>query len=225
MRQLRFAVLLLVAAAGGCLRSTTFQCETTEQCGGGNTCEPEGYCSRPDPSCTTSGSRFHESAGPYANKCVGTVIGDDAGVDDAPEDDAPPTVGCPNGYATLPNAGPNMYKLLTAADTWDQHRDACRATDPTRAYLAIPDNLAEMQAMSAAATAATFWVGIHDQTTEGTYVTVKNATPTFLDWAPTQPDNAGGGDGEDCVAGLSGTAKLQDDRCNKQYRALCECEP
>jgi hypothetical protein len=220
MPKLLIAMLVL---AGGCLRSTTFQCETTEQCGGGNTCEPEGYCSRPDPSCTESGRRFHESAGPRANQCVGSITGDDAGVD-APENDAQ-TVGCPTGYVALPNAGPNQYKLLTAANTWEQHRDSCRATDPTRAYLAIPDNLAEMQAMSAAATAATFWIGISDQTTEGTYLTVKNATPTFLVWQAGQPDNAGGGDGEDCVAALSATSTLQDDRCNRQYRALCECEP
>ena len=222
MRKLLVAMLVL---AGGCLRSTTFQCETTEQCGGCNTCEPEGYCSRPDPSCAESGSRFHESAGPYANKCVGSVAGDDGGVDDVPPDEDTPAAGCPNGYAPLPNAGPHQYKLITAAGQWAAQRDACRATDPTRAYLAIPDDLTEMQALSAAATAATFWVGIEDQTTEGAYVTVKGGTPTFLVWLAGQPDNAGGGAGEDCVAGVSNTANLQDDRCNKQYRALCECEP
>ena len=223
MRKILITFLVL---AGGCLRSTTFQCETAEQCGGGNTCEPEGYCSRPDPSCTESGSRFHESAGPYANKCVGTVIGDDAGPDDGPaDDDAPPTVGCPAGYATLPGAGTHQYKLITAAGTWDKQRGDCLATDPTRAYLAIPDDAAEMTALSAASTAAFFWVGISDSATEGTFLTVKNATPTFLVWLAGQPDNAGGGDGEDCVAGLSGTMNLQDDRCNRQYRALCECEP
>ena len=218
--------ILLALGSAGCLRQTAFSCETAAQCGGGNTCEPEGYCSRPDATCTESGRRFHESAGTYANRCVGSTSGDDGGID-GPVDarfDAPPG-SCPSGYVPLPNAGPHMYKLLVAATSWQSQRDACRATDPTRAYLAIPDSLAEMQALSAASTAALFWVGIHDMTTEGTFVTVKNATPAFLDWAPGQPDNAAGGDGEDCVAGLSTTSKLQDDRCNRQYRALCECEP
>jgi hypothetical protein len=95
------------------------------------------------------------------------------------------------------------------------------------AYLAIPDNAAELMAITTAAAAARTWIGIEDQQTEGTYVTVKGSAATYLPWntATGEPDNPGGGGGEDCVSALMATPTIATDRCNLTYPAVCECEP
>jgi hypothetical protein len=43
-----------------------------------------------------------------------------------------------------------------------------------------------------------------------------------LPWAAGQPDNMMN---SDCIAAISATAELQDDKCNTHYPAICECEP
>jgi len=51
----RLALALVTAAtAAACLRSPSYQCQTSAQCASGGVtgrCESNGYCSLPDPSC------------------------------------------------------------------------------------------------------------------------------------------------------------------------------
>ena len=212
---------LLALICAGCLRTTEFQCSANLECGNGGTCESVGFCSFPDPEC---GRRFADSAGPFANQCVGTP-GGDAGVDGPPGIDAPIT-GCPNGYLPLPGApAGHRYRLLGATATWVVQSAACTQTT-TSAYLAVPDDAAELQELATIAAATPFWVGIHDMATDGTFVTVRGAPATFLPWATGEPDN-GTNPPEDCVAAASAT-QLMDDRCDNgqaKYVAVCECEP
>jgi hypothetical protein len=66
------AVLIVVAAATGCLRATTFQCQTDAQCTSGGVqgvCEANGFCSFPDPACM-SGQRYGSLSGSAAGECV-----------------------------------------------------------------------------------------------------------------------------------------------------------
>lgn len=219
MRALSLSLLSLLALiCAGCLRTTQFQCSANLECGNGGTCESVGFCSFPDPEC---GRRFADSAGPFANQCVGTP-GIDAGVD-GPGIDAPPITGCPNGYNPLPGAPDgHRYLRLGAIATWVNQRAACTLTT-TSAYLAVPDDAAELQELATIAAATPFWVGIYDMANNGTYVTVRGAPATFLPWASGEPDSGP----EDCVAGASAT-QLMDDRCdngNARYVAVCECEP
>jgi hypothetical protein len=60
------AVLCLVLA--GCSRSSEFHCTESAQCGAGR-CEPNGFCSVPDPDCP-GGFSYDESAGMLATVCV-----------------------------------------------------------------------------------------------------------------------------------------------------------
>jgi hypothetical protein len=94
----RRALLILVAAASGCLRANgAFHCATDTDCvrgGAAGTCEPVGLCSFADATCP-NGSRFGELAGSLSNQCVGA---NDGGIDtplvdgarDATATDAPP---------------------------------------------------------------------------------------------------------------------------------------
>ncbi len=58
----------VVVLLGGC-SANTYVCASDDACPGG-TCEPDGFCSFPDPDCPT-GSRYGEFSGPNAGACVG----------------------------------------------------------------------------------------------------------------------------------------------------------
>jgi hypothetical protein len=212
-------VLLLAIALAGCLRSTEFKCQTSDQCGASGVCETTGYCSLPDDTC---GRRYSSSAGPLANQCVGG--GDnDAGVDardgstDAPTD----TPAHCTGFQTLSGA-PHTYQLVTQTATWDSQVTACVALDAS-AYLAIPGDANELAAITTlAGGSAPFWVGVSDRANEGQWRTVQNMPQTFLPWATNHPITSPPNNTFDCVR--TATSQFTDDKCNVQLPAICECE-
>jgi hypothetical protein len=205
---------LACSLGAGCLRQTEFRCTTNEQCNPGGTCQSVGavgYCSFPDAEC---GQRFGDLAGPYANQCVGEG---DAGIGGA----------CPVEYTALPNdaANPHRYRRAPQSLSWDAQRAFCAQTSP-QAYLAVPDNATELAGLFMVAGNTPFWVGIDDRATEGTYLQAAGGPATFLPWALGQPNNAGGGEGQDCVRATGTT--ISDDACTgtgASAPAACECVP
>jgi len=216
--------LLLSVLCASCLRKTEFHCTNDSSCGAGGVCESTGFCSFADGECA-SGYRYSSSAGELADQCVGGTR--DAGID-TPRPDMgtdTPSAGCPSGYNPLPGITGHVYKLIAVGDDWTKQQAACRLTSPA-AYLAIPDDATELMALDTLAGAITqYWVGISDITTEGTWVTVLNTPQTFLPWDPPAPDNAAGGQGEDCVEALTTLHKFNDERCMTSQPAICECNP
>jgi Lectin C-type domain len=214
---MRAAVLAMLALAHtACLRATEFHCTTNAQCDPNGTCQPSGYCSIPDGTCL-SGSRYTDVAGDQSNQCVGGdgQPGGDAGGDALPDGDGR----CPSGYAALPNVqGDHRYLRITNARQWDAQRSSCATAANT--YLAIPDDAQELAAITSLA-AARVWLGITDEAMEGTFVTVRATPAIFLPWM----DDAPGGDSrDDCVEGIP-TTEINDERCNRDRPAVCECEP
>ena len=209
------AIAATAASFAGCLRSTTFQCASDADCTGSpaGRCEPGGYCSFPDPMCS-SGSRFGEHSGPLAGQCVGDPTGD-AGID-GPPIDAPPT-SCA-GYTALPGVATHRYRAIASLATWTAQRTTCTAGG---GYLVEPDTAAELAAVNMLAGAFEIWVGISDQATEGTFLTGRGAAATFLPWETGQPDDAP--TGADC-ARSSATGTYADERCTTTRRAVCECD-
>lgn len=222
---MRTLIVLACALLAGCLRDTSFRCTTNAECGASGTCEIDvGFCSEPDGMCA-SGHRFGSSAGSYANQCVGDGTPSDARTDapggpDAPID-APPPAGCPAGYNTVAGGqGAHKYQLVSGAENWQTQKAFCAATSSS-AYLAIPDDQNELNAIQTLGAVAQVWVGITDSATENTWLNVKGMPQTFLPWEAGQPDDSG--PGEDCV--ITQANKLRDERCSTKYRAVCECEP
>lgn len=221
---MRIALVLACACLAGCLRDTAFHCTTNSQCGSTGTCQTDvGFCSEPDGMCA-SGHRFGASAGTYANQCVGDGATADAAVDSSGADamiDAPLPPGCPSGYNSITGGqGAHKYRLVTGAENWQAQKASCAATSSS-AYLAIPDDQNELNAIQTLSAATQTWVGVTDAATENTFLNVKGMPQVFLPWEAGQPDDAG--PGEDCV--IIQSSKFRDERCSTKYRAVCECEP
>jgi hypothetical protein len=214
--------IIIAIAASGCLRTTAYHCDSSDQCGAGGTCQSSvGFCSFADPEC---GQRFGPQAGQYANTCVTPEQGIDAAIDSKiPMIDGPPGSHCPTGYNTIPNgtAG-HRYKLSPLNDTWMQQVTACGSQFT---YLAIPNDPTELGALDTfIGLEPDYWVGIGDAGAEGTFVTVKGDPATYLPWQAPAPDNSGPGP-ENCVDVITAAAMFDDSKCNIQFAAICECDP
>ncbi|HSD90763.1 MAG TPA: lectin-like protein [Kofleriaceae bacterium] len=222
---MRTLLLLLALSSAACLRQTEFKCTTSADCSAsGAVCEANSYCSFVDPNCA-SGRRFGDLSGSVAGQCVGGNTGVDGGVDTMT--DGGGNGNCPATYAAVGGQA-HRYRVIAGMAVWMVQKTAC-AADGANAYLAVPDNATELQALVTTAATAHVWVGIDDQTTEGTYQTTKGGTVPANDpmWDTGEPDNAPlvGGGQADCVVGVMANAKLADDGCAKTYPAICECEP
>jgi hypothetical protein len=93
----RFAVVVAVSAVSlGAATSITscsfgngsFACQVGDNaaCGGGGVCQPDGFCSLPDSTCTGTSQRYGDQSGPNSGKCVPLPTGSggpDAGIPDA----------------------------------------------------------------------------------------------------------------------------------------------
>lgn len=207
----------IAVAQSGCLRTTEFHCTTSAQCDPNGTCESNGYCSIPDDTCF-GGARYTDASGDVANQCVGGQGGSDAGSDGTT---MPPPDGdgkCPAGYTAMTNGqGDHRYLRIANARQWDEQRTACAGANT---YLAIPDDAAELAAITSLG-AGRVWLGITDEATEGTFLTVRGAAAVFLPW---QEDAPGGDSRDDCVEGIP-TTEINDERCDRDRVAVCECEP
>jgi hypothetical protein len=223
---MRTLLALVIIANAACLRSTEFKCESNAQCGASGTCElGVGFCSFPDSQC---GQRFGDSAGPYANQCVGGGV--DGGADapvghDGPTSDAPPgdaSSTCGSNYAVIASYPGHQYELIATAESWNAQVAACAHTSPL-SYLAIPDEAAEVTALDTLVTAGTYWVGVSES--GGSYTTVKNATQTFLPWASGQPSTTGDSHCVEVAGAGSQVGDFDLDKCSDPRPAICECEP
>jgi hypothetical protein len=65
------AVCVLIVAAGCVHPAAAFRCSSSEQCTGGGTCQPTGFCSFNDPACA-SAQRYGAASGDLSGVCVGS---------------------------------------------------------------------------------------------------------------------------------------------------------
>ena len=83
-RRLLLALILAILSSAGCKTVEPYACTSSSTCsfeGQAGTCEPTGFCSFPDGSCS-GGRRYGEYSGPHSNECVGEAT-TDGGVQDA----------------------------------------------------------------------------------------------------------------------------------------------
>ena len=100
------------------------------------------------------------------------------------------------GYTYLGNYNGNKYYQSDAYTTWPEARANAEALG---GQLVVIDDAGE-NAFVEAATAGTFiWIGLTDETSEGTFTWVNGNSLTYANWYPGEPDNGGGALGSDYV--------------------------
>ena len=130
-------------------------------------------------------------------------------------DDAP---NCPDCFDRW--RGPHRYLICTLPRTYDEARAECQAQG---SELAIINDLTENQWLHADATALrgqSYWIGLTDRAQEGSFVWFNNQPPTYTNWNPGEPNDAGGG--EDCAHIWSTTPRWNDIPCGQTMGVLCE---
>lgn len=229
-------IFLAATSLAGCLKNNGFNCAEnggTPSCSSPNAlCEPEGFCSIPNASCA-SGREFDSSAGSRAGECTSGGVPTDDGVDMPVNGDADAPVDMQTGdcktdvnYVEIVGGQTgHKYKLITTKDRWvDQLNIAC---NPDGAYLAIPDDATELQAIfdTDQGNNGTMWLGVSDRATEGTIVDSKGNAYNALALV-------GNGNNEDCATTADGVAPLVLEKCGDgggsgttSLIAVCECDP
>ncbi|HET9619764.1 MAG TPA: hypothetical protein VFP84_00260, partial [Kofleriaceae bacterium] len=87
--------LAIAAAAASCsFGNGNFECKTSDECPAAGVCQPSGFCSVADTTCTPTGQRYGEQSGPMSGKCVadGNPVGggSDAGATGGSDAGTPP---------------------------------------------------------------------------------------------------------------------------------------
>lgn len=203
--------VLVAIVLAGCLPSSEYRCDDDNDCGAGGQCQPTGFCSFADSTCSDPMQRYGEGAGSLSNDCVGA--GNTAS-------------NCPATYMLVADATPgHRYRRVNDKRTWLEHASDCGDDSSTaRVYLAVPNTATELEYIGQAMGNNKVWVGISDRVTEGVFVeaTPEAAVATFLPWKQGAPDTNGNND-KDCVLAES-ESELVDDSCDADYFAVCECE-
>jgi hypothetical protein len=111
----------------------------------------------------------------------------------------------------------HRYRVLTGLPTYDTMFDQCAADG---AHPAVVDSMAENMYLASLIGGDT-WIGFDDLTTEGTFRWATGATPSFLGWVGSEPNQSGN---EDCTT-LTPDGAWNDIECYQGYPGICECDP
>ena len=130
---------------------------------------------------------------------------------------------CPIEYVFFSDSTTaRCYKYVPSAGSWITAKAACQADGG--AWLAtIPNEAVQgfIDSLLADSGAVSTWIGLNDQSVEGSFVWDHGETVSYTNWSPSNPDNTDGI--EACVAILSESNQWNDAWCSGQYSGyLCE---
>ncbi|KAK3106670.1 hypothetical protein FSP39_024902 [Pinctada imbricata] len=123
--------------------------------------------------------------------------------------------GCPSGFVSW---GTSCYQYITTSTTWSSANQMCQQSSLS-ATLAVINDVYEdayIQSLVGCPTCS-YWIGLGDQQTSGTYSWVKNWPVYFTNWGAGEPTRAAG---EGCVAITNNV--WNDTDCNSNMGFVCE---
>lgn len=157
---------------------------------------------------------------PSASGAAGDSAGGEGG--------AAPVPRCWDAYTTVVEGLTSHYKVVTAGQPWPVAERDCEADG---AHLVIVDDateetyltsLAKQNTTDNGSTNELVWLGLSDQTVEGTFEWVTGLPLTLSHWSGGEPNNSFGGI-EDCVE-IRGSGDWNDDHCSAHLAYVCECD-
>jgi hypothetical protein len=125
---------------------------------------------------------------------------------------------CPATYTASSGQSADKYRMVSAPADWATAAADCADDLPGWTYLHVPNNLWELSD-SNSTYPTTHWIGVHDRSTEGTWVNVLGNDQHYVSWGPGEPN---GGASADCVAASNAIPNADED-CTVSRQYLCEC--
>nr|XP_020651942.1 low affinity immunoglobulin epsilon Fc receptor [Pogona vitticeps] len=98
---------------------------------------------------------------------------------------------CPEGW--LLNKG-HCYHFRTMSKHWSFAKTSCEEED---SQLIIINDEEEQKFLDSQKNSKSYWIGLHDISSENKFIWVDNSSPSYTHWNPREPNNYG--HGEDCV--------------------------
>ncbi|HUQ07364.1 MAG TPA: C-type lectin domain-containing protein [Kofleriaceae bacterium] len=149
------------------------------------------------------------------------TCGNDCGVDPCvAQACVVPPPNCPVGYVFNSDTS-SCFRLATTAATWQNAETDCE--DDTfqniGSHLAVVESLTERDYVKTL-TSGSFWIGLSDHDSEGTFRWVTGAAPVLADWAVNEPNDDF--NTEDCGEYRGGAGLRNDRTCNLAQRYVCE---
>lgn len=169
----------------------------------------------------TAGTENSGDAGHVASE--GGAPGGAAG-----EGGAAPMPRCWDSYPTVVEGLTSRYKVVAPGQPWVVAERDCEADG---AHLVVIDDAAEQTYLTSLAQQTTtdngstnelVWLGLTDQTVEGTFEWVTGQPLSVSHWSSGEPNNSFGGI-EDC-AEIRGSGDWNDDHCSARLAYVCECD-
>lgn len=151
-----------------------------------------------------------------------------AAVAAAGEGGAAPGLRCADSYTTVVEGLTSRYKVVAIGQPWVVAERDCEADG---AHLVVIDDAAEQTYLTSLAKQTTtdnassnelVWLGLSDQTLEGTFEWVTGQALSLSHWSGGEPNNSFGGI-EDC-AEIRGSGDWNDDHCSARLAYVCECD-
>jgi len=117
----------------------------------------------------------------------------------------------------------HTYLFCTSSDDWYGARDACRAVGYELVTIDDADEDSWVATLAESLRSESWWIGLNDDGSEGTYLWASGGSSTYRHWAPGQPDNDGG---EDCTeTNWDFEGRWNDSDCFGSDPYVCEAGP
>lgn len=199
----RLLLLVLVGGCGFATRSGALECDITDDCENGRTCEG-GFC-------VVGGGNDSPDAG----------VSEDSGTDAAQPPDADPfteiAAACTAAQYTPVTGLTSLYRDVPTGATWAAAQADCKNDVTDATHLIVLTSQIEADFMKT----KRGWVGLFDNDTNVFASVTGEPVSQTLFFAGGQPDD-GGGD-ENCVQWKDNNG-LDDDQCGNSHRYVCECD-
>ncbi|MCC7536515.1 MAG: hypothetical protein IT379_09895 [Deltaproteobacteria bacterium] len=156
-------------------------------------------------------------AGPTTDAMPDAATPMDAGPrDTGPPDAGPPDLGPPPEMCRLDRC----YEVLTTAVGFDAARGLCRGRSGD--LVTFTDTDEETFVLGIVPAGTSFWIGLTDASSEGTWVWVDGTPFDYWRWSSGEPDDTRGG--QDCARVGAGGGPWSSERCRDSHAAVCERE-
>ncbi|AKT39679.1 C-type lectin domain-containing protein [Chondromyces crocatus] len=114
------------------------------------------------------------------------------------------------------------YVFCNHAKSWDAATAYCDKFNMNLVTINTINEEGWLHAMANMFSTQKWWIGYNDQAVEGSWVWQSGESSNYVNWAPGEPNNAGGNEGCAQLNRFYPDHGWNDEPCNLHYRFICE---